>query len=329
MEFGVDPADVLQMTREMSAVRPALVTYANLGVYAVQPSRFASRLSIERLAIVDLPHVEDSSDVSGGEDELEDNVAIAPSPDTEPTPPSKQNGDTTNAPTLPAWLKGPLLHLANDDGAIAVEMPYGNGRIFHIADPFIVANGGLLSADNVQFAVNAVGSPDLIAFDEYHHGFGSGQNKMVEYFSGTPVVAIFLQIGAIVVLGFYSQSRRFARPVPEPEPDRLSKLEYVSAMAELQRRTRAYDLALENIYTDFRRRAARLFGIDLPIKDPDEFANLIADRSRTPIEVVSSLLAECEWALVDPELDGKKAIDLVKDIRTLEQDLGMNRTRIG
>ncbi len=327
MEIGVDPADVLQMTREMPAVRPALVTYANLGVYAVQPSRFASRLSVDRLAHLDLPQLEKSSDVSGVEDELEDNVEGEPSFNQEPMSATDQNGDTTNIPSIPAWLKGPLVHLANDDGAIAVEMPYGNGRILHISDPFIVANGGISSADNVQFAINAVGSPELIAFDEYHHGVGSGQNKVVEYFAGTPVVAIFLQIGVIIALVFYSQSRRFARPVPEPEPDRLSKLEYVSAMAELQRRTRAYDLALENIYTDFRRRAAKLFGIDLPIKELDEFAGLIADRSETSVETVLGLLNECEEALIDPETDGKKALRLVKGLRTLERDLGLKRTR--
>jgi hypothetical protein len=45
---------------------------------------------------------------------------------------------------------------------------------------------------------------------------------------------------------------RFARALPANEPNRLFKLEYVSAMAELQRRTKVYDLAIENIYNEFR-----------------------------------------------------------------------------
>ncbi|MDQ3180706.1 MAG: hypothetical protein M3Q33_09320, partial [Acidobacteriota bacterium] len=80
---------------------------------------------------------------------------------------------------------------------------------------------------------------------------------MLAYSAGTPFVAIFLQFAVLVGLVLFSNSRRFARPLPENEPNRLSKLEYVSAMAELQQRTRAFDLAIENIYTDFRRRTAR------------------------------------------------------------------------
>jgi hypothetical protein len=58
----------------------------------------------------------------------------------------------------------------------------------------------------------------------------------------------------LIGLIFFSQSRRFARPLPPDEPNRLSKLEYVAAMAQLQQTTKGYDLAIENIYTDFRRR---------------------------------------------------------------------------
>ena len=178
-----------------------------------------------------------------------------------------------------AWFKAPLAHFANDTATFVAEMPYGGGRIVYLSDPFVVANGGILMADNAQLAINLVDTGGTIAFDEYHQGFGAGNNQIVEYFSGTPVVAIFLQLFAIAAFVFYSRSRRFARPVPEPEPDRLSKLEYVASMAELQRRTRAYDLALENIYSDFRRRVSKLFGVDNTLTPQREIAVRIAERT--------------------------------------------------
>ena len=51
------------------------------------------------------------------------------------------------------------------------------------------------------------------------------------------------------------------RAVPSPRPDRRSKLEFVSSMAELQQRARAYDLAVENVYQRTRRALARYAGL--------------------------------------------------------------------
>lgn len=79
---------------------------------------------------------------------------------------------------------------------------------------------------------------------------------------------------------FFTQSRRFARPLPEIEPNRLAKLEYVSAMTEILRRTKAFDLAIENIYTEFRRRVARLVGVDNFTTSYEDLVGLIAERGK-------------------------------------------------
>ena len=152
-------------------------------------------------------------------------------------------------------------------------------RIVFVTDPYIVSNAGIAIADNAQLGINLVATNGgIVAFDEYHQGYGIDNNRFIQFFAGTPVVAIFIQAVVLIGFVFYSQSRRFARPVPEAEPDRLSKLEYVAAMAELQSRTRAYDLAIENIYNEFRRRAARLFGLEIHQATSRELAIRIAER---------------------------------------------------
>ncbi len=323
-EIGVDPADVRQMTKDSAAVRPNSVTSANLGVNAVQLSRFGSLIVLRRRPEHELPEVytgdATDNDIPGDEDY----VSVPPKPEGSPAV-EQEPPPLVKEPIPAAWLKGPIVHLSDTEGVVAAELPYGAGRIFLIADPYIVANGGISNADNVRFALNVIDSGGLIAFDEYHHGFGSGQNKMVEYFSGTPIVAIFLQIGMIVALVFFSQSRRFGRPVPEPEPDRLSKLEYVSAIAELQRRTRAYDLALENIYGDLRRRAARLFGVDATTTSRRELAERIAERIGSDIDEIDGFLAECEAAIHGGRINEKRAIMLVARIREIESRLSLMR----
>ncbi|MEQ1646207.1 MAG: hypothetical protein ABL959_22335, partial [Pyrinomonadaceae bacterium] len=149
----------------------------------------------------------------------------------------------------------------------------------------------------------------------------------IQFFAGTPVVAIFVQ--AVVLIGFifYSQSRRFARPVPEAEPDRLSKLEYVAAMAELQSRTRAYDLAIENIYNEFRRRAARLFGLEILQATSRELAIRIAERVGLDRNQTETTLFKCEEIIRGEPTNKKQVVTLTGELREIERKLGLARTR--
>ncbi len=155
-------------------------------------------------------------------------------------PPKPTNSEESSEKELSedtetAALDAPVVHLANNDKNLLVDFPFGSGQIVYLTDPYIVSNGGIGLVDNAQLAINIAASTEgVIAFDEYHQGYGEGSNQILTYFAGTPVVAIFLQLLFIVGLIFFTQSRRFARPLPEVEPNRLAKLEYVSAMAELQ-----------------------------------------------------------------------------------------------
>ena len=131
-----------------------------------------------------------------------------------------------------------------------------------LADPFIVANNGISRADNLQLAVNIVtGNGGLIAFDEFHQGRAATHNALIQYFEGTPILALCGQFALIGLAIVWSRGRRFARPLPLPQVDRRSSLEFVASMAELQQRAKAHDLALENIYGRVRRVLVRHAGL--------------------------------------------------------------------
>ena len=150
-----------------------------------------------------------------------------------------------------------------DGGGLLVDYPHGKGRIVLLSDPFIVANNGISRADNLQLAINVVaGGGGFIAFDEFHQGHGVTQNALIQYFEGTPILALFGQFGLIALAIVWSRGRRFARPLPLPHVDRRSSLEFVASMAELQQRARAHDLALENIYGRVRRVLVRYAGLN-------------------------------------------------------------------
>jgi hypothetical protein len=208
-----------------------------------------------------------------------------------------------------------------------VEAPFAAGRVILLSDPYIVSNNGISLVDNSRLAVNLVASREgVIAFDEYHHGYGGDNNRFFQYFEGTPVIAIFLQFGLLVALLLVSQSRRFARPVPEPEPDRLSKLEYVSAMAELQQRTQAYDLAIENIYGDFRRRVSALVGLDNTTASYRDLAHRIAERIGVSRVEIEELLFRCEDVIHGEPIRRNETVALVDRLREIEDKIGLKRS---
>jgi hypothetical protein len=323
MRAGVDPADQVQMTSKTKAARPVLPTVLTAGVNAVQPSRFASDITFQRYP-ADGPEDEDEIDPYPYEEDLsrfETMDEMNGGPDVMSSRPDRAEVDE-------ASFRAPLVHFRSDDLNLVVEVPYGAGQIVFLSDPFVVSNGGISLVDNATLALNLVNrGPGLIAFDEYHHGFGAGRNRMVEYFSGTPVIAIFLQLAAIAAFVMYSRSRRFARPVPAAESDRLSKLEYVSAMAELQRRSGAFDLAIENIYGDFRRRAGRLFGIENSPSSKHEASLAIAERTGADAGEIEALMQRCE-DIMHGETTGKgETVTLTARIREIENALKLSRGR--
>ena len=223
----------------------------------------------------------------------------------------------------------PVVHLNADGRNLLVDVPYGAGQIVFLSDPYIIANGGVNLVDNAQLAINVVASREgIIAFDEYHQGYGANNNRLLQFFAGTPVIPILLQIALLIGLVFFSQSRRFARAVPEPEPNRLSKLEYVSAMAELQQRTKGYDLAIENIYTDFRRRVSRLVGVDALKTRKRDLALLIVERlPQENAAELEELMQRCEDVMHGDATNKKEVLRLTTRLREIEEKLGLQRRK--
>jgi hypothetical protein len=282
-----------------------------------------------------------TDDESISPDEEEDEEPPPPKPSPGSTPGSTPRPSPTRAvarderrgaagvgppdahPEDDAEPDAPVLNFSDERGAILAEYARGRGRVVVLSDPFIVANNGVSRADNLQLAVNVIaGGGGLVAFDEYHQGRGSSGNQLINYFAGTPVVAMFLQLALVAAAVAYSRGRRFARPVPAARPDRRSKLEFVASMAELQQRARAFDLALENIYSRTRRALARYGGTDTaaPLA---EIAAAVAARSGLDRARLERLMQDCEDAAAGQTITARRALALAAQLRELERALGI------
>ena len=283
--FDVDPADAKQMTENVSAVHPVQPTVMTRNVLEVMPSRFASRLTVEP------PAIESSEDEDA-------------------------DVDLDMSPT-------PIVHVGDGSGALLVDYVYGRGRIVVLSDPYMVSNGGLRLNDNLQLATNTlIYSDGLVAFDEYHQGRGISRNALASYFAGTPVLALGAQIILLVLVILWTNARRFGRPLPLAKVDRRSSLEFVASMAELQERSRAFDLAIENIYTRTRRVLTRFAGVDYNTPR-SEIAERVAARSNIDRQKLETLMRQCEEAINGAPMNWRQSIDLVRRLREVERDLGL------
>ena len=321
----VDPADQQQMTSDTKAAKPVQPSRYTVAVNAVQPSRFAGWITFRRMNIDEFEEEIDGSPFSTGYQRsgLVEFRAQEPIP---PPPVAKADpGETSGEPQQDA----PVVHLTGNEKNLLVDAPYGQGKIVYLADPYVVSNSGIAIVDNSQLAINLVAGAGPIAFDEYHQGYGANANRLFQYFEGTPVIAIFAQVSFMIGLLFLSQSRRFGRPLPEPDPGRASKLEYVAAMAELQQRTRAYDLAMENIYLDFRRRITRSLGLNNLTSTRREVAEAISERTTMSARDVEQLMAKCESIIHGEPTNKNETLTLTEQLREIEDRLSIKRTPKG
>jgi hypothetical protein len=311
--FDVNPGDASQMTQDVNAVTPVQPTRLTHNVGSVLPSRYAARFTVTPL----VPKSDTETASEPVADAESDSDELGPLFESDEPPPAE-----IAAREEPVSI-APVVHVADKNGAVLLDYAYGRGRIILLSDPYIVTNAGIRANDNLQLAINVLTWRDgLIAFDEYHQGRGITRNAIASYFSETPVLAIGAQVVLLILLVLWTNARRFGRPLPLPHVDRRSSLEFVASMAELQERSRAFDLAIENIYSRTRRVLARYAGVNYN-SSRSEIAQRIAARSNIDAQQLETLMRQCEETINGEPISWRQAVDLVKRLRELERKLGL------
>lgn len=349
--LDTDPSDVNQMTDNVKELKPSQPTLLTDNVESVMPSRFAARFVVkaeptptpratgigigptdQRPSYVfalpsPTPTPEESEEVLGTFGEEEQTETPPPEASTPPVAIADDDDDDEDFADEEDHRVNlaPVTHIGDSTGALLVDYAYGSGRIILLSDPYLIANGGIRLKDNLTLATNLLGGPPtsgLIAFDEYHQGRGISHNAFASYFAGTAVLPIAGQLVLLVLVVLWTNGRRFARPLPLAQVDRRSSLEFVASMAELQERSRAYDLAIENIYTRMRRVLARHAGVDYN-SSRSEIAQRIAERSTIDRNELETLMRECEEAINGEPITSRQSVHLVRRLREIERALGL------
>jgi hypothetical protein len=126
--------------------------------------------------------------------------------------------------------------LANGRGMVALAYRFGRGEVIAITAPALFGNAQLRDADNLRFAYNAIAGHGATAFDEYVHGY-SNDLTMWGALPGPVHAAIWIVL-ALVAIALIGANVPFAPPyLPDP-PDERDSSDYITAIAELMRRSR-------------------------------------------------------------------------------------------
>ncbi|MGA8474728.1 MAG: DUF4350 domain-containing protein [Candidatus Cybelea sp.] len=126
--------------------------------------------------------------------------------------------------------------LADGRGIVAVAYRWGRGEVIAVTAPALFGNAQLRNADNLRFAYNAIAGHGEAAFDEYVHGYNNGLTMWAAL--PKPVHAAVWIVLALAVIALIGANVPFAPPyLPDP-PDERDSSDYITAIAELMRRSR-------------------------------------------------------------------------------------------
>jgi hypothetical protein len=223
-----------------------------------------------------------------------------------------------------------------------VTVKRGKGRVLLVSSPAVIQNKSLLEADNARFLVQSVtaflqpGRKDGVLWDEFHQGYQ--EERSFWNAIGQPGQFALLQLAVLIALACYVSATRFGLPRPAPVADRLSS-EYVSSLADLYRRAKASDAALEGVYLSFWRDLCRAVGMPLDSEAADVArraaaslgsdsygANASEKRAKREAKI-TRLLQECETKIEAgaKKLPDNELLSLARAIEDMRKELELGR----
>lgn len=165
--------------------------------------------------------------------------------------------------------------LAIDDGLVGLRMERNGGSVILVSDASFLSNKGLKDPGNAALALNLLSlipKGSAVWIDEWHHGERGGGASTgygpEAWLTRTPSGFAVLFAAGVIFLGLLLAGRPFGRPVPLPqEQQRRGALEYVTALANLNRRAGHRRALMQHYRTAIRRAYGRRYRMDPSLPD--------------------------------------------------------------
>jgi hypothetical protein len=272
------------------------VSYA----HPAQPVHLAR--GVTRLAVKSDAHIE----VTAGQDKGTHRV---PTPDQTPVTGSG-----------PRRLLGEGVPVFRDEGrAIVTYAKVGKGEVIFLASPWSLTNEGIGKADNIVFALNAVGEAGRgpVFFDEYHHGYGESALSRI---TPWPMKLAAAQILLGILVAMFARSRRFGRIRPLLRESR-ERSDFLATMAAVLRRGEATRLAVRTARDALAHRLSRLLGLP-PGAGSEALARAASRVNAEAGAKLGRALPQCDAALQSTEeLSQPRALALIRELDEAERAL--------
>lgn len=185
------------------------------------------------------------------------------------------------------------------EGPVVVEFSLGEGRVVLCTAPYPFSNAGLKEPGSGEFILHVLGPlpPEkTVWFDEWHHGrrgLAASEGGPGDWLIAAPAGrAVFFSALAVFVWLALS-GRSFGRPLAvQQEALRRAPEEYVTAIANLNRRAGNRRHLLRQYHGQLKRNLARRWPIDPALPDEPFLAELSRCAPEVDIENLRRLLAD-------------------------------------
>ncbi|MBC7286599.1 MAG: DUF4350 domain-containing protein [Armatimonadetes bacterium] len=219
-------------------------------------------------------------------------------------------------PTADAVLEA---EVRSRDGVIAALFRVGKGHVVVVADPNVLGNGWIGTADNVLLVAGPIftSGAEKVIFDEYHHGLARGRT-----FAGLRTLSaiILLFLGALAAYLLPGAMRMGQAQVLRPARRRSAK-EYISAVAWLYQSAGMRSAAIGMLERALRQSCALRFGVtaDAP---PDQIAAAALQRGFGDAARLQRVLERCTLAVgLRPGPSGREFLSLAQELTELREEI--------
>lgn len=231
-----------------------------------------------------------------------------------------------------AWLNTSrsdyVTHLAAGSGPVLVSFPQGKGLVILSSASFPFSNAGLKEPGNPALVLNLVaaargsrpGERGRVWFDEWRDGVRpAGEVVGVDrWLARTPAGRSLLYAALIVFLALLFQGRAFGRPARlAREINRRTPLEFITALANLNRRAGHRAEMLQLYRRDLKRRLGQRYRLDPSLPDDEWVLQLAQVRPGLQAEALAQLLER----LRSPQVSEAEMVQLARQAAAWMEDL--------
>lgn len=188
--------------------------------------------------------------------------------------------------------------LAVEAGPVAVLFEKGAGRVIVSATAYPFSNAGLKESGNPALALNLISvarHSGAIWFDEWHHGLRSTRADLAgptDWLLTAPAGRSLLFVAVVIFFALLFSGRRFGRPVPlTKDLTRRAPLEYITAIANLNRRAGHRRAVLRQYHHSLKRSLGHRYRLPPTLPDPEYAARLASYNPAYDEKALLGLLA--------------------------------------